>query len=106
MLIFNYYYNAYDEVDVNSINNGNDTSANVGVIVGATIGGVFACIIISVIICVCCKCCREIDDDSEEVEIVHTTTVIEHKDVVYPEGFNPNYPPPQFPPGYDPNNGM
>jgi len=94
MLIFNYYYNDYDEVDVNSINDGNDTSVNVGVIVGATVGGVFACIIITVIICVCCKCCREIDDDSEEVEIVHTTTVIEHKDVVYPEGLNPNYPPP------------
>jgi hypothetical protein len=45
MLVFNYYYNAYDEVDVNSINNGNDTSANVGVIVGATVGGVFACIL-------------------------------------------------------------
>ena len=94
MLVFNYYYNAYDEVDVNSINNGNDTSANVGVIVGPTVGGVFACIIITVIICACCKCCREIDEDSEEVEIVHTTTIIENKDVVYPEGFNPNYPPP------------
>jgi hypothetical protein len=64
MLIFNYYYNDYDEVDVYTINNGNDTSVNVGVIVGATVGGIFACIIFMVIICVCCKCCREIDDES------------------------------------------
>lgn len=64
MLIFNYYYNDYDEVDVYTINDGNDTSVNVGVIVGATVGGIFACIIFMVIICVCCKCCREIDDES------------------------------------------
>jgi len=33
MLIFNYYYNAYDEVDVYSINNGTDSdlsAADVG----------------------------------------------------------------------------
>ena len=64
MLIFNYYYNDYDEVDVYTINNGNDTSASVGVIVGATVGGIFACIIVTVIICICCKSCREVDDDS------------------------------------------
>lgn len=95
MLILNYYYNNYDEVDVYTMNDGNGTSsANVAVIVGATVGGIFAFIILMVVICVCCRGCRDISDDSEEVEVItHTTTVIEHKDIVYPEGFNPNYPP-------------
>ena len=79
MLILNYYYNNYDEVDVYSINDGNGTSgANVAVIVGATVGGIFLFIIVMVVICACCRCCREISEDSEEVEIItHTTTVIE-----------------------------
>ena len=43
MLILNYYYNDYDEIDVNDLNNGTDTSGdNVAVIVGATIGSVFS----------------------------------------------------------------
>jgi hypothetical protein len=54
MLVYNYYYNATEELDVNSINNGNGTtSSNVALIVGASIGGFFGlllvifCIIIS-----------------------------------------------------------
>jgi len=50
MLILNYYYNDYDEIDVNDLNNGTDTSGdNVAVIVGATIGSVFLFCIILVI---------------------------------------------------------
>jgi hypothetical protein len=26
--------------------------------------------------------------------------------MVYPEGFNPNIPPPEFPPGYGPNTDL
>ena len=78
MLILNYYYNDYDEVDVYSLNNGNDTSVNVGVIVGATVGGVFVCIILIVVICACCRCCREINEEDEEIEVItHTNTIIE-----------------------------
>lgn len=55
MLILNYYYNDYDEVDIESVNNMNRTSSdNVAVIVGATIGGVFGFVIILIIIIVCC----------------------------------------------------
>jgi high-affinity nickel permease len=82
MIIFNYYYNGYDEVDVYSINNGNSTSgANIAVIVGATVGGVFFCIIIMIVICVYCNCCRVYCnccrdfEEEEEVEVI-TTTVI------------------------------
>ena len=71
MLVLNYYYNAYEEIDVQSLNNGTDTSnSNVAVIVGATIGGVFLFVIVLVIIIYCC-CCD--DDEVEEVEITTYT---------------------------------
>ena len=68
MLIFNYYYNAYDEVDVYSIKNGTDSdlsAADVGQIVWASVGGVFSLISLVIIIWGCIKRCRgEPDDDS------------------------------------------
>ena len=70
MLVYNYYYNATEELDVNSINNGNGTtSSNVALIVGASIGGFFGlllvifCIIISYFIF-----CEK--NETWEVEIV------------------------------------
>ena len=55
MLILNYYYNDYDEIDVNDLKNGTDTSgANVAAIVSATIGSIMLfCTLLSIIIYCC-----------------------------------------------------
>jgi len=55
MLILNYYYNDYDEIDVNDLKNGTDTSgANVAAIVSATIGSIMLfCTLLSIFIYCC-----------------------------------------------------
>ena len=94
MLVYNYYYNATEELDVNSVNNGNGTtSTNVALIVGVSIGSffglflVFFCIIFWYSVF-----CGE--NETQEVEIVDQTIVVEGNDAIYPEGFDPNIPPP------------
>jgi len=57
MLVFNYYYNAYDEIDVYSIDGNGTSSTNVALIVGSTIGGVFGFVILIFCILVCVSYC-------------------------------------------------
>ena len=94
MLVFNYYYNAYEELDVYTIDNGNGTtSSNVALIVGASIGGFFGL----VLVCFCIIFWYNVfcgESETQEVEIVEQTINVEGNEVIYPEGFNPNVPPP------------
>ena len=55
MLVFNYYYNDYDEIDIKSINNGTASASNVTLIIGATIGGFFLFIMIALLFTFCCQ---------------------------------------------------
>ena len=67
MLIMNYYYNNYQEVSVDSLGDGNDTSTlSVPVIVGVSVGGFFMLLCCIFIACVCCKSCKDEDDESDD----------------------------------------
>jgi hypothetical protein len=69
MLVLNYDYNTYDEINVQDLYDGNSTDSNdindIGVILGATIGGILVFVIILVIIIHCCFCRNKIDEDYE-----------------------------------------
>ena len=73
MLILNYYYNDYDEIDIESMKNGTSTKTeNVAVVILSTIGSIFLLFIIFVPILLCCFYSNRSD---EEIEIVTTTVV-------------------------------